>query len=231
VSATIPPFGTPLKTWQAFTATGANYFILNGRNIGSYEAVLISVQPTTRETWFNAYTSTAPAAATIQQYVPLNATFTFVLPTLSALMSLYAINSQNGDEIYARVVPVVVRPGCYPYDSTPLIYQWPTASIAAGDSAIFDLSAPYYGQASLTVLNTTNTNCYAALVQYDTSLTQVGVSLFSPMNGITATGYSAINQQVYIPPGRTRLQITNLGAVGTFFYASLTANPKTLAVS
>ena len=220
---------------ENYTATSANYEMITGAPVSGFPAVMFMVKPVTRSTWFSFQVGISGKyhMAEIQQYVPLNTFGTFVLPTLWAYANMIAITSQNGDGFTAGVWPVTQAPGCYPATpDQPLIYQWPTASIPAGGNAAFDLSAPYYGQASLTVLNpTTNTNCYAAIVQYDTSLTQVGVSYLSPMAGATGTVFSAINQQVYIPPGRTRLQITNLGAVGVSFDASLTANPKTLAVS
>jgi hypothetical protein len=213
------------KTWTLEEALVSGIF-----NIGGNAATVQIIYGTQGSWHYEDPVNLAPGSYTVKR-----------TPSGIPLIGLRAYNAVSGQvAVIDAVISGVYDPelnvnslstvnAATPYQ--PLIYQWPTASIAAGGSAAFDLSAPYYGQASLTVLNTTNTNIYAVLYQYDTSLTQVGVSYFTQMNGITATGFSEINQQVYIPPGRTRLQITNLGTVGGFYYASLTANPKTLAVS
>jgi hypothetical protein len=232
VSAMLPPIGTALLAFsENYTATSANYQMITAAPVSGFPAVMFMVKPVTRSTWFSFQVGISGKyhMAEIQQYVPLNTFGTFVLPTLWGYANMIAITSQNGDGFTAGVWPVTEAPGCYPATPyQPLIYQWPTAYIAAGASATFDLSGGYYGPASLVLINSAAAaTAEFILSQVDTSGAQIGASY---------DGYHFGNQsvtvQTYIPPGRTRLVIYNNDAVNAhLYYACLTALPKTLAVS
>lgn len=183
-----------------------------------YSAVLIYVNntlPGGRDVWVFleadlsvGVPGVGPIPIQEQLFFPLGSKGYFVLGLPASTISIGLAHGTINAPIEVGVWPTNLAPGFYlPAVGAPLFNQVPTPVIAPGPAVVTDLATPYFGPANLVILNNSAQAFLVELASFDPTGAQVAVLFLAnlPAN-------SNINQPIWLPPGRNKVVIQNVGA-------------------
>lgn len=200
-------------------ATGT-YTLVSAKPNHSYRGVMVTLLGALNSAWLRVQSYTGEPTLfhydRVEQYLTTDCNFTAAFDVHFDNVTVEIFGGTAGDTFTAAVWPTNLDPGFYVVDSFgPLLYQWPTVTMASLAHETYDL-VPYYGEAVIVAEAPAGSSLSIQVAQYDEGGAQISQSYRKRMAGL-----SDISETLWLPPGRNRLTVENVGAGSTNAYISV----------
>lgn len=221
--------GPALLEYQKVTlGAGGSASLVTTEPSKSYANLCVAIEGGVDGAWLLIRSQTGSALllflADSSMYIPAGAKVVVVLPMPLGEATVEITNGTAGDTLTAAVFPTNLPTGCYLTSAGPgIVYEWPSAVIAAGGSLAVDLSA-FFGEAVALIDNNSAGNFAYEVDTLDSS----GATIARVWYELVAAG-AVVNSSLWIPVGRSRLTIYNQSGANHATFVAIAGKHRPVA--